>query len=149
MTYRLSLEQPAITTLRAEVTSSKRALGHGRDHTCGRQPGGKFHGGTFGTKHQTYTRAYLEPQKDRIRRIIHQLACTVQVEFPGLAPVQPAPCFIGPITLTREVPVTRSDSPSTAFHGLVYCYKCGILIAARTTPFLHHRTVREGTLTGF
>ena len=32
---------------------------------------------------------------------------------------------------------------------LVYCYKCGILIAARTTPFLHHRTVREGTLTGF
>ena len=30
---------------------------------------------------------------------------------------------------------------------LVWCCKCGILIAARTTQFLHHRTVREGTLT--
>ena len=114
MTYRLSLEQPAITTPRTEVTSSKRALGHGRDHTCGQQPGGKFHGGTFGTKHQTFTRAYLETQKDRIQRIIRQLACTVQVEFPGLAPVQPAPYFIGPFTFTREAPVTRSDSASTA-----------------------------------
>ena len=36
------------------------------------------------------------------------------------------------------------------FNGtLVYCYKCGILIAARATPFLHHRTAPEGTLTGF
>ena len=32
---------------------------------------------------------------------------------------------------------------------LVYCYKCGILIAARTTALLHHRPVREGMLTGF
>ena len=33
------------------------------------------------------------------------------------------------------------------FYRRVIQRECGILIAARTTPFLHHRTVLEGTLT--
>ena len=113
MTYRLSLEQPAITTPRTEVTSSKRALGQGRDHTCGRQPRGKFHGGTFCTKHKLFHPPISQHRKT-ILRIIRQLARTVQVEFPGLAPVQRAPCFIGTFTFTSEVPATISDLASTA-----------------------------------
>ena len=40
-------------------------------------------------------------------------------------------------------------SPGYFNSKLVYCYKFGILIAARTTALLHHRPVREGMLTGF
>ena len=40
-------------------------------------------------------------------------------------------------------------SPGYFNSKLVYCYKCVILIAARTTLFLHYGTVWEGTLTGF
>ena len=36
-------------------------------------------------------------------------------------------------------------SPRYFNRNLVQCYKCGILIAARTSLFMHHRTVRAGT----
>ena len=40
-------------------------------------------------------------------------------------------------------------SPGYFNSKLVYWYKCGILNSARATPFLQHRTVRDGTLSGF
>ena len=40
-------------------------------------------------------------------------------------------------------------SPGYFNRKLVYWYKCGILISARATPFLQHRTVWDGTLSGF
>ena len=71
--------------------------------------------------------------------------------FHGLRCASPQiPSIIAPTSTGIDADASKGETSPGYFNSkLVYCYKCGILISARATPFLQHRTVRDGTLSGF